>query len=156
MRRRRRWTTGCASNSYPSSRPTRSWSWPAGSRRVWLASLERPAAYITLGADPAYSSPALLRLLVTAVLVWAAFWVLGWPHYYQHWPTWLVAVGCVVILPPMLVWAEQRGWVTRGLIRPHPDFIPVADYHPAGVAIEYEPHVVPKGGAAAAQPPGDQ
>ena len=32
MRRRRRWTTGCASSSCPSCRPTRSWCWPAASR----------------------------------------------------------------------------------------------------------------------------
>ena len=50
--------------------------------------------------------------------------------------------SALVFLPPMLVWAEQRGWVTRGLIREHPDFIPVPDYHPEGLDIEYEPHVV--------------
>ncbi len=50
--------------------------------------------------------------------------------------------SALVFLPPMLVWAEKRGWVTRGLIREHPDFIPVPDYHPEGLDIEYEPHVV--------------
>jgi hydrophobe/amphiphile efflux-3 (HAE3) family protein len=27
-------------------------------------------------------------------------------------------VSALVVLPPMLIWAEKRGWVTRGLIRP--------------------------------------
>jgi UDP:flavonoid glycosyltransferase YjiC (YdhE family) len=40
---------------------------PGGRRPVWLSGLERPAAYITLGADPTYSSPELLRLLTLAV-----------------------------------------------------------------------------------------
>jgi hypothetical protein len=46
--------------------------------------------------------------------------------------------SALVILPPMLVWAEQRGWVTRGLIRKHPEFIPVPDYHPQGVDVDLE------------------
>lgn len=33
----------------------------------WLSRLERPAAYVTLGADPAYSTTELLRLLAEAV-----------------------------------------------------------------------------------------
>jgi UDP:flavonoid glycosyltransferase YjiC (YdhE family) len=40
---------------------------PGGRRPVWLTALERPAAYITLGADPTFSSPELLRLLTLAV-----------------------------------------------------------------------------------------
>jgi UDP:flavonoid glycosyltransferase YjiC (YdhE family) len=40
---------------------------PGGRTPVWLTGLERPAAYITLGADPTYSSAELLRLLMLAV-----------------------------------------------------------------------------------------
>jgi len=56
--------------------------------------------------------------------------------------------SALVILPPMLVWAEQRGWVTRGLIRKHPEFIPVPDYHPQGVNVdlELEPKLVSETG----------
>ena len=50
--------------------------------------------------------------------------------------------SALVILPPMLVWAEQRGWVTRGLLRKQPDFIPVPDYHPEGVDVDIEANVV--------------
>lgn len=39
---------------------------PGGRRPVWLAGLERPAAYVTLGADPTYSSAELLALLARA------------------------------------------------------------------------------------------
>ena len=31
-------------------------------------------------------------------------------------------LSALVFLPPMLVWAEERGWVTRGL-KPHHDAI---------------------------------
>ncbi len=46
----------------PSVRPVRGilYDGPGGRRPVWLAGLERPAAYVTLGADPAYSSAELL------------------------------------------------------------------------------------------------
>jgi uncharacterized protein len=30
-------------------------------------------------------------------------------------------LSALVVLPPMLVWAEERGWVTRGMIRPPSD-----------------------------------
>jgi hypothetical protein len=46
---------------------------------------------------------AHLRLAVLGPLVWAAFWVAGWPGYYQQYPTWLVALGCVAILPPSAI-----------------------------------------------------
>jgi UDP:flavonoid glycosyltransferase YjiC (YdhE family) len=39
---------------------------PAQASPRWLSRLERPAAYITLGADPAYSTTDLLRLLAMA------------------------------------------------------------------------------------------
>jgi uncharacterized membrane protein YdfJ with MMPL/SSD domain len=29
-------------------------------------------------------------------------------------------LSALVFLPPMLVWAEERGWVTRGLRKPPP------------------------------------
>ena len=66
--------------------------------------------------------------------------------------------SALVFLPPMLVWAEQRGWVTRGLIRKHPEFIPVPDYHPGDVGIGYEPPVTGDtgGGAVAAPAQGDR
>lgn len=41
---------------------------PGGGRTpVWLIEMDRPAAYVTLGADPAYSSAELLRLLCRAL-----------------------------------------------------------------------------------------
>jgi len=33
-------------------------------------------------------------------------------------------LSALVVLPPMLVWAEERGWVTRGLARTHEPMIP--------------------------------
>ena len=33
-------------------------------------------------------------------------------------------LSALVVLPPILVWAERRGWVTRGLLRPEEPFIP--------------------------------
>jgi UDP:flavonoid glycosyltransferase YjiC (YdhE family) len=40
---------------------------PAQPPPNWLFHLDRPAAYVTLGADPTYSTPARLRLLAEAV-----------------------------------------------------------------------------------------
>jgi UDP:flavonoid glycosyltransferase YjiC (YdhE family) len=40
---------------------------PGQGRPSWLARVERPAAYVTLGADPTYSSAELLTLLATSV-----------------------------------------------------------------------------------------
>ncbi len=34
-------------------------------------------------------------------------------------------LSALVILPPMLVWADQRNWVSRGLIKPQEPMIPV-------------------------------
>jgi hypothetical protein len=33
-------------------------------------------------------------------------------------------LSALVVLPPLLVWAERRGWVTRGLVRRQEPFIP--------------------------------
>jgi hypothetical protein len=38
-------------------------------------------------------------------------------------------LSALVFLPPMLVWAEERGWVTRGMMRRH-----TADLAPAPAA----------------------
>jgi predicted RND superfamily exporter protein len=38
-------------------------------------------------------------------------------------------LSALVILPPMLVWADKRNWVSRGLIKPEEPFIPTP---PAG------------------------
>ncbi len=32
-------------------------------------------------------------------------------------------VSALVVLPPMLVWADKRNWVSRGMIKPHEPFI---------------------------------
>jgi predicted RND superfamily exporter protein len=32
-------------------------------------------------------------------------------------------LSALVVLPPMLVWAERRGWVSRGLIKPTEPFV---------------------------------
>ena len=32
-------------------------------------------------------------------------------------------LSALVVLPPLLVWAERRGWVSRGLLRPEQPFI---------------------------------
>jgi hypothetical protein len=37
--------------------------------------------------------------------------------------------SALVILPPMLVWADKRNWVSRGLIKPEEPFVPTP---PAG------------------------
>ncbi len=37
-------------------------------------------------------------------------------------------ISALVVLPPLLVWAEKRGWVTRGLLdRPEAPFVPVPE-----------------------------
>lgn len=37
------------------------------------------------------------RLLVQAVVVWALFWLGGWPDYYQQYSTLALAVGCTLL-----------------------------------------------------------
>ena len=53
-----------------------------------------------------------LKLLAMAVAVWAGFWVLGLPDYYQQYPAAPVAAGCVLILAASAV----LGWrsISRG------------------------------------------
>lgn len=36
-------------------------------------------------------------LLSQAIGVWAAFWLLGWPDYYQQYPTVGLAIGCTLL-----------------------------------------------------------
>lgn len=36
-------------------------------------------------------------------------------------------LSALVVLPPLLVWAERRGWVSRGLIKPEEPFLRVDD-----------------------------
>lgn len=38
-----------------------------------------------------------VRLLVQGVAVWAAFWVGGWPAYYQQYSPLVLGVGCTVL-----------------------------------------------------------
>jgi hydrophobe/amphiphile efflux-3 (HAE3) family protein len=39
-----------------------------------------------------------------------------------------IALVCaLVVLPPMLVWADERGWVSRGMLRPDPEARPLAE-----------------------------
>jgi hypothetical protein len=38
-----------------------------------------------------------LKLLVQGVVVWAGFWVLGLPNYYQQYSTAAVGVGCTIL-----------------------------------------------------------
>ena len=45
-------------------------------------------------------------------------------------------LSALVVLPPLLVWADQRNWVSRGLIKEPEPFIPVP------------PHAVPTRGGA--------
>jgi uncharacterized membrane protein YdfJ with MMPL/SSD domain len=30
----------------------------------------------------------------------------------------IALLSALVVLPPILVWAEERGWITRGLVAP--------------------------------------
>ena len=38
-------------------------------------------------------------------------------------------LGVIVVLPPMLVWADKRNWVSRGMVKPKEPFVPTP---PAG------------------------
>jgi hypothetical protein len=49
---------------------------------------------------------AHLKLLGWGVATWLGFFVVGLPDYYQQYPTWLVAVGTVALVPPTVVF----GW----------------------------------------------
>ena len=54
------------------------------------------------------------KLLVTGVAVWAAFWVLGLPSYYQQYPFWLLAVATAALVPP----SAWFGWKMIRATRP--------------------------------------
>jgi hypothetical protein len=45
-------------------------------------------------------------------------------------------LSALVVLPPMLVWADRRNWVSHGLVKPHASMVP-DEYAPTpdGVAI---------------------
>jgi hypothetical protein len=45
-------------------------------------------------------------------------------------------LSALVVLPPLLVWAERRGWVSRGLIKPQEPFIEVEGREPAPSALQ--------------------
>ncbi|GIU88639.1 MAG: hypothetical protein KatS3mg009_3154 [Acidimicrobiia bacterium] len=47
-------------------------------------------------------------------------------------------LSALVVLPPMLVWAERRNLVSRGLVRPHEPYAPAP-------AVEY-PGTAPRPG----------
>lgn len=55
-----------------------------------------------------------VRVLAFAVVLWAAFWIAGWPDYYQSWPFAPLAVGSVVITL-VSAWA---GWRAIAKARP--------------------------------------
>ncbi len=42
-------------------------------------------------------------------------------------------LSALVVLPPMLVWADQRNWVSRGLVKPRPEGEPVDEYAPTPI-----------------------
>lgn len=58
---------------------------------------------------------AHLKLLAMAVAVWAAFWVLGWPEYYQQYATAPLAIGCALLLLAI----AALGW--RSIARRRPE-----------------------------------
>jgi hydrophobe/amphiphile efflux-3 (HAE3) family protein len=39
----------------------------------------------------------------------------------------IALVSALVILPPIVVWADQRNWVSRGMLRPDPDARPLVE-----------------------------
>lgn len=55
-----------------------------------------------------------LRLLAIGVGVWAAFWVLGLPDYYQQYSFTFVAIATAALVPPS-VWI---GWRVIGSTKP--------------------------------------
>jgi hypothetical protein len=38
-----------------------------------------------------------LNLLIQSIVIWAGFWVLGLPHYYQQYSTVALGVGCTIL-----------------------------------------------------------
>jgi hypothetical protein len=43
------------------------------------------------------STRSHLNYLVQATIVWAAFWLLGWPDYYQQYSLLGIAIACNVL-----------------------------------------------------------
>jgi uncharacterized protein len=39
-------------------------------------------------------------------------------------------ISALVILPPMLVWADERGWVSKGMLKEQPDVVIPHDARP--------------------------
>jgi UDP:flavonoid glycosyltransferase YjiC (YdhE family) len=83
----------------------------------WVTRLERPAAYITLGADPAYSQPELLRQLAT---------------------------GCSPLLASVILTTGPHDPATVG---PLPDNVRAMTYLPQSLALPHVSLVVSQGGA---------
>jgi hypothetical protein len=53
-----------------------------------------------------------LKLLLQGIAVWFAFWIAGLPHYYQQYPTVLLALGCVLLsvgISLLAIVAMRRG-----------------------------------------------
>ena len=42
-------------------------------------------------------------------------------------------LSALVVLPPMLVWADRHNWVSRGLVKPRPEGAPVDEYAPTPI-----------------------
>jgi hypothetical protein len=38
-----------------------------------------------------------LKLLIQSIVIWAGFWVIGLPHYYQQYSTVALGVGCAIL-----------------------------------------------------------
>jgi|GEM_PF-6983043 len=38
-----------------------------------------------------------LSLLIQSVVIWALFWVAGWPDYYQQYSTASISVACTIL-----------------------------------------------------------
>jgi hypothetical protein len=52
-----------------------------------------------------------LTLLIQAVIVWAAFWVAGLPHYYQQYGAVAIGIGCILLsvgFSLLAVWVLAR------------------------------------------------
>ncbi len=65
-------------------------------------------AWCTTRRDPSADVPfsSHLKWLGGAVLVWAVFWVAGWPSYYQQYSFTFLAVGTAALVPP----SAWLGW----------------------------------------------
>lgn len=52
-----------------------------------------------------------LKLLLSAVSVWAAFWLAGWPSYFQQYSFAFLAIGTAALVPPtaFMGWRSIQG-----------------------------------------------